>query len=55
MLDDAENLSEEIWDKTMAVNLKAPFMLSQIIGREMIKQKKRKNYQHCFSGGIDRP
>lgn len=37
-LDDAENLSEESWDKTMAVNLKAPFMLAQIIGREMIKQ-----------------
>ena len=36
-LDDAESLSEEIWDKTMAVNLKAPFLLSQAVGREMIK------------------
>lgn len=36
-LDDAENLSEKDWDKTMAVNLKAPFMLSQAVGNEMIK------------------
>lgn len=36
-LDDAENLAEDDWDKTMAVNLKAPFMLSQAVGREMIK------------------
>lgn len=36
-LDDAENLAESDWDKTMAVNLKAPFMLSQAVGREMIK------------------
>ena len=36
-LDDAENLSESDWDKTMAVNLKAPFMLSQAVGRHMIK------------------
>lgn len=36
-LDDAENLSESDWDKTIAVNLKAPFMLSQAVGRHMIK------------------
>lgn len=36
-LDDAENLSEQDWDKTMAVNLKAPFMLSQAVGKHMIK------------------
>lgn len=36
-LDDAENLSEEQWDITMAVNLKAVFILAQIVGREMIK------------------
>ena len=39
-LDDAENLSESDWDKTMAVNLKAPFMLSQAVGRHMIKAGK---------------
>lgn len=36
-LDDAENLSEEFWDLTMDVNLKAPFLLSQIVAKEMIK------------------
>jgi len=36
-LDDAENLSESDWDKTMAINLKAPFIISQMVGREMIK------------------
>lgn len=36
-LDDAEVLSEEAWDKTMAVNLKAPFLVSQLACREMRK------------------
>lgn len=36
-LDDAENLSEEWWDFTMDVNLKAPFLLSQLVAKEMIK------------------
>jgi NAD(P)-dependent dehydrogenase (short-subunit alcohol dehydrogenase family) len=37
LLDDAENISEEYWDLTMAVNLKAAFILSQAVGRYMIK------------------
>lgn len=36
-LDDAESLSEEEWDKTIAVNLKAVFMMAQAVGKEMIK------------------
>ncbi len=36
-LDDAENISEEYWDTTMAVNLKAVFMLAQAVGRKMIE------------------
>ena len=36
LIDDAENLSEEIWDKTMAINLKGPFLLTQMVGRNMI-------------------
>jgi NAD(P)-dependent dehydrogenase (short-subunit alcohol dehydrogenase family) len=35
-LDDAEKLSEKEWDVTMAVNLKAVFMLSQAVGKKMI-------------------
>jgi NAD(P)-dependent dehydrogenase (short-subunit alcohol dehydrogenase family) len=37
LLDDAESLAEEYWDQTMDVNLKAAFMLSQAIGRHMIR------------------
>ena len=37
-LDDAENLSEDAWDKTMAVNLKGAFLVAQAVGRQMIRQ-----------------
>lgn len=37
IIDTAEDLKEEVWDLTMDVNLKAPFILSQIVGRTMIK------------------
>jgi len=33
-----EDLSEEDWDRVMAVNLKGTFLCSQAVGREMIKQ-----------------
>ena len=36
-LDDAENLGEDEWDRTMAINLKAVFMVAQTVGRQMIK------------------
>jgi glycerol dehydrogenase len=35
-LDEAESLPEDHWDRTMAINLKAPFLLSQLVGRAMI-------------------
>lgn len=38
LLESAATLSESDWDKTMAVNLKAPFMLAQAAGRHMIRQ-----------------
>ena len=37
LLEDALNLSEEFWDRTMAVNLRAPFFLAQRVAREMVK------------------
>jgi len=37
LLEEAEELPEDYWDKTMDVNLKAAFMLSQAVGRYMIK------------------
>lgn len=52
ILDDAENLSEKDWDITMAVNLKAPFMLSQLVGREMIKRKNGKIINIASQAGI---
>jgi len=51
-LDDAENLSEEYWDKTMAVNLKAPFLLAQAVGKVMIGQKKGKIINIASQAGI---
>jgi NAD(P)-dependent dehydrogenase (short-subunit alcohol dehydrogenase family) len=42
LVDDAEKITEDIWDKTMSVNLKALFILSQAAGKEMIKQGKGK-------------
>lgn len=42
LLDDAEKITEEMWDKTIAINLKAIFILSQAVGKEMIKNKKGK-------------
>jgi NAD(P)-dependent dehydrogenase (short-subunit alcohol dehydrogenase family) len=37
LVDYAENLSEEIWDTTMNINLKGTFLMSQAVGRSMIK------------------
>ncbi|MGX6962663.1 SDR family oxidoreductase [Vagococcus xieshaowenii] len=37
LLDDAENLSEEYWDKTFAINVKGSFLVAQAIGKQMIK------------------
>ncbi|MDR3120104.1 MAG: D-threitol dehydrogenase [Clostridiales bacterium] len=37
LLEEAESLPEEYWDKTLEVNLKAAFMMSQAVGGHMIK------------------
>lgn len=37
-----EEATDEEWDSTMDVNLRGVFLCSQIVGREMIKQKKGK-------------
>ncbi|MEM4674836.1 MAG: D-threitol dehydrogenase [Nitrososphaerota archaeon] len=52
LLDDAEKLSEEYWDKTMAINLKVPFLLSQLVGREMIKRRSGKIINIASQAGI---
>ena len=38
-VDLVENIPEKYWDETMAVNSKAPFILTQLVGKEMIKRK----------------
>jgi len=38
IVDKAEDLSEEVWDKTMNVNLKGSFLMTQAIGRIMLGQ-----------------
>lgn len=38
IMDNAESLEEEAWDLIMDVDLKAPFILSQIVGKKMIEQ-----------------
>jgi NAD(P)-dependent dehydrogenase (short-subunit alcohol dehydrogenase family) len=39
-LEPAESMSIETFDKTLAVDLRAPFQLSQLVAQEMIKAKK---------------
>ncbi len=39
-LDDAEVLSEAMWDKTMEINVKASFMMAQAVGKYLIDNKR---------------
>jgi 2-deoxy-D-gluconate 3-dehydrogenase len=39
ILEKAELITEDAWDKTMAVNLKVPFLLAQAAGKVMIQRK----------------
>jgi len=52
LLDEAENISEEYWDKTMLVNLRGPFLLSKYIGREMIKNNGGKIINIASQAGV---
>lgn len=38
LLDEAENFSEQDWDRTIDVNLKGVYLLSQAAGKEMLAQ-----------------
>jgi glycerol dehydrogenase len=51
-LDDAENLSEELWDLTLSINLKTPFLLSQIVAKHMISQKSGKIINMASQAGF---
>jgi NAD(P)-dependent dehydrogenase (short-subunit alcohol dehydrogenase family) len=52
LLAPAETLTDEAWDITMDVNLKAPFVISQIVGRKMIEQKSGKIINLASQAGI---
>ena len=43
-LDDAEKLSIDMWNKTMAVNLTGSFMMAQAVGNKMIETGGDDNY-----------
>lgn len=51
-LDDAEKISEEYWDKTIEVNLKAPFLLSKYVGQKMIHNNYGKIINIASQAGI---
>jgi NAD(P)-dependent dehydrogenase (short-subunit alcohol dehydrogenase family) len=51
-LDDAENLPENDWDKTMAINLKAPFMIAQAVGKTMIQRNGGKIINIASQAGV---
>jgi len=51
-LNPAEELTEEQWDKTLAVNLKGLFFLTQEVGKHMIRQKSGKIINISSQAGI---
>ena len=52
LLAPAEELTDQAWDVTMAVNLKAPYMISQIVGRKMIAQRSGKIINLASQAGL---
>ena len=51
LLDDAENISDEYWQKTMEVNLTGSLKMCPKVGHLMIEQGKGGEYNHLsFSG-----
>jgi len=51
-LDNAQDMSEDSWDEQIAVNLKAPFLVSQYVGKHMIKRKSGKIINIASQAGI---
>ncbi|ECL7481665.1 D-threitol dehydrogenase [Listeria monocytogenes] len=52
LLEKAEDLPEEYWDKTMELNLKGSFLMAQIIGREMIATGGGKNVNMASQASV---
>jgi NAD(P)-dependent dehydrogenase (short-subunit alcohol dehydrogenase family) len=51
-IESATDASDESWDLTMAINLKAPFMLSQIFGKGMIERGYGKIVNMASQAGV---
>ncbi len=51
-LDDAEELPQEYWDKTLAINLTGCFLMAQSVGKEMIKAEGGKIVNIASQAGI---
>jgi NAD(P)-dependent dehydrogenase (short-subunit alcohol dehydrogenase family) len=51
-LDDAESISEQDWDLTMGVNMRAVFLVSQIVGRKMIANGRGKIVNMASQAGV---
>jgi NAD(P)-dependent dehydrogenase (short-subunit alcohol dehydrogenase family) len=52
IIDNAEDLKEDIWDKTLNVNLKGPFLMSQAVARTMIKNGGGKIVNMASQAGV---
>ncbi|TFG61204.1 MAG: D-threitol dehydrogenase [Spirochaetales bacterium] len=52
LIDSALELREEVWDLTMDVNVKAPFILSQMVGKTMIDKGGGKIINIASQAGI---
>jgi glycerol dehydrogenase len=52
LLEPAQSMSEDYWDRTMAINLKAPFILSQLVGRAMIAAGRGKIINIASQAGV---
>lgn len=52
LIESAEEMPEDVWDLTMDVNLKGPFLLSQIVGRTMIENGGGKIINIASQAGI---
>ena len=48
----ADSIAAPDWDLTMAVNLRAPFLLSQIVGREMLRRGRGRIVNLASQAGI---
>lgn len=52
LIESAEKLSLEYWDKTMTINLRGTFLMAQAVGKIMIRQGHGKIINMASQGGV---